>query len=362
MSKPKSVHRDLPPRMTRRTWRRASGALRHCFYYEHPRDATGKRKLSPLGTDLTVAKMKWAELEAGTFKSALISPSDTSMASAYKRYLAWANDREKSTLAPRTIKDRERYWTFLEPVFGALPLDHLEPPHLMRYFDARSAKTSAKKEIRFLSVLCEWARARGFMRNPNPVTGIVKQLKVKEGRDIYVSDEMLELVRKHASPIVQDVLDLAYLTGQRPADVLAMRWNSIHEGKVEIRQGKTGKKLRIREEGDLKTLLDRIRARGIVGMTILHDPSGQPLKPWGYFRSAFDRARDAAEKEAAETGEEFIRFQLRDLRAKAATDLDDPRKAQRLLGHTNASTTRAYIRKHRGDSVAPVKRKKKRSA
>lgn len=127
-------------------------------------------------------------------------------------------------------------------------------PDSAQELDARSAKTSAKK--------------------------------VKEGRDIYVSDEMLELVCKHASPIVQDVPDLAYLTGQRPADVLSMRWNSIHEGKVEIRQGKTGKKLRIREEGDLKKLLDRIRAR------------------------------DAAQKEAAETGEEFIRFQLR---AKAAT-------------------------------------------
>ena len=45
-------------------------------------------------------------------------------------------------------------------------------------------------------------------------------MKLKEGRDIYVTDEMLALVYSCSAPVIQDAIDLAYLTGQRPADVL----------------------------------------------------------------------------------------------------------------------------------------------
>lgn len=40
-------------------------------------------------------------------------------------------------------------------------------------------------------------------------------------------------------------MDLAYLTGQRPADVLSMRGNDCLDGHLQVAQGKTSKKLRI---------------------------------------------------------------------------------------------------------------------
>jgi hypothetical protein len=48
----------------------------------------------------------------------------------------------------------------------------------------------------------------------------------------------------------------------------------------------------------------------------------QPLKEFGYFRSLFDKARDAAEQEAKELGISFERFQFRDLRPKTVSDID----------------------------------------
>jgi hypothetical protein len=64
-------------------------------------------------------------------------------------------------------------------------------------------------------------------------------------------------------------------------------------------------------EGDLADLLKRIKTRqGIKGFTILADPKGQPLKEFGYFRSHFDKARDAAEQEAKKLG---ICDQVKDL-------------------------------------------------
>jgi len=80
-----------------------------------------------------------------------------------------------------------------------------------------------------------------------------------------------------------------------------------------------------------------------VGLSLIQDEYGQPLT-YCALRSRFDKARNAAK----------VRFQFRDIRAKAATDLEDLAHAQRLLGHRNRSTTEHYTRKRLGEKVAPV--------
>lgn len=354
MAKPKIKHDELPRRMVSRSYTNKRGETSTSYYYECPRDESGKRKAIALGTDLVQAKMKWAELEGLARKDAPIDPADTSVKAVHARYRQWAENRVQSGLEPRTLRDRERYWKSLEPVFGNVPIDAVRPEHMLQYFDARSSKVSAKKEIKFLSVVCNWARSRGFMVAPNPVAGVTRQMKVKESRDIYVTDDMLALVYKHADPIIQDALDLAYLTGQRPADVLKMRWSQVTDGALWVQQGKTKQKLRIDVAGELAQLLERIKARGLVGMTILADPKGQALKPFGYFRSHFDTARTEAEKEAKALGIELMRFQFRDLRAKAASDIESMTQARKLLGHATEEMTRHYVRARVGERVSPI--------
>ena len=100
-------------------------------------------------------------------------------------------------------------------------------------------------------------------------------MKIKEGWDIYVTDEMLALVYNCASPVIQDAIDLAYLTGQHPADVLKMRWDQIKDGSVWVEQGKIKARLQIGIVGELSALLERIKSRGVVGMTLLCDRKGQ---------------------------------------------------------------------------------------
>lgn len=60
--RPKSTHRDLPPRMLRRERTLKSGKVWESFYY-NGRNAEGQRVEIPLGSDLNEAKRKWAELE-----------------------------------------------------------------------------------------------------------------------------------------------------------------------------------------------------------------------------------------------------------------------------------------------------------
>lgn len=83
------------------------------------------------------------------------------------------------------------------------------------------------------------------MSTANPVTGTTRQMKIMEGRDIYVTAEMLALVYDCSVPVIQDAIDLAYLTGQRPADVLKMRWDQVKDGSLWVEQGKTKARLQI---------------------------------------------------------------------------------------------------------------------
>lgn len=349
--------------MTLRTYQNRAGDVWVGYYYEHKRDANGKRRATPLGSDLAEAKKKWAEIE-GT-----AAPTDpTTITGVHEQYVKWANNRAVSNLSIRTLSDREKYWVKLEPAYGQTPINSILPEHILPYFHARSSKSSGKKELKFMSALFNWARGRGLMQVPNPCAGLFSQMKVKEGREIYVEDEWLALVYAAGGDLIKDALDLAYLTGQRPADVKKMRWDWIKDGALIIGgaprpgQRKTGARLRIVMEGELKIVLDRIKARGIKGLTVLTDPKGQPLNDFGHFRNQFKKARDNAQKVADELGVEFVRFQFRDLRPKAASDLDSLRSikfAQRLLGHTTEGMTAEYIRQRRGDVVHPLPKKRK---
>jgi len=72
----------------------------------------------------------------------------------------------------RTYEDRKTYFKNLSPVFGNKPFEAIESTVVRTYIDRRSAKITAKKEMRFLSVVWNWAKERGIVSKPNPVAGV----------------------------------------------------------------------------------------------------------------------------------------------------------------------------------------------
>src|SRR5450830_364228 len=251
------------------------------------------------------------------------------------------------TLKMHTQRDYTQYFRLLEAVFGEVAIDSIRPFDIAEYLRVRgeTSKVRANREKALFSTIFNHARTWGYTDITNPCTGI-KGHKEK-GRDRYVSDDEYAAVWACAHPTVQDAMDLALCTGQRPADVLKIAVGDIADGKLSIAQNKTGKKLRIAIEGDLADVIARIMAkpRDKVNQALLQDPDGQRLT---YFalRSRFDSAREKS----------GVSFQFRDLRAKTATDIDDLAHAQRLLGHKNRSTTEIYTRDRKGESVMPLKR------
>jgi integrase len=142
-------------------------------------------------------------------------------------------------------------------------------------------------------------------------------------------------------------MDIAYFTGQRLGDVIRMKRADIRDGALSVTQGKTGKKMRIRIEGNLSTVIDRINARQrrAIGLSLIQDEDGQSLS-YAALRSRFDAARRAA----------GVSFQFRNIRAKAATDIPDLGDAQRLLGHKRRAMTEHYAGRRKGELVDPVGR------
>lgn len=108
-------------------------------------------------------------------------------------------------------------------------------------------------------------------------------------------------------------------------------------------------------------MITRIKARkakieGVRCLALICNEAGEPLRK-SAMRYRFDKARDAAASATQnEAQAERLRsIQFRDLRAKAASDMEALDKAQKPSGHTKRDMTEHYVRKRRGEKVSPVK-------
>lgn len=312
------------------------------FYYDHG----GKpRREEPLGSDYGRAIQRWAEIERDhTGKPGSVVTF---------RYVA---DRYRAEVvpakAPRTQRDNLQELGKLIAFFDdpPAPLDAIQPQHVRQYLLwRRDAPVRANREKALLSHLWNWARATGYTALTNPCAGVPGHRE--HARSMYVEDDAYRAAWEASDLPLRDALDLAYLTGQRPADVLRMDERDVRDGMLHLRQGKTGATLRIVVEGELAALLARIAERKaplvLHATRLIVDERGRALRRDG-LRYRFDAAR-------AKSG---VAFQFRDLRAKAATDkaeAQDMRQAQRQLGHASVVMTEAYVRARRGDKVTPTR-------
>ena len=237
--------------------------------------------------------------------------------------------------------------------------------HVIAWRDDLVARTLSGSTVRHrlaaLSSLFEYLCEKNAVTH-NPVKGVRKNKE--KPRDFYADDAVWSAVYAAACIELQDAMDLNYLTGQRPADVLKMRLADIKDGVIEVQQNKTKKKLRILldDEGvrtELGKVIDRIKARErkVASLFLIATPAGTALNQWT-LRTRFDDARAAAAKAAAAAGDDALAariraFQFRDIRPKAASEMD-LEHASKLLGHTEHEITEKVYRRV-GETVKPTK-------
>lgn len=323
MGRRRQRHLHLPPLMHERDGR---------YYY-------GRNDVA-LGDDFTAALHRYADLhgvseEAHTFSQ---------IAALYLK-------RGTKHLAPKTLREYARQLPRLVRWIGGRPLSSVTPHMVRRWLTERGDTVAATREKALLSAVYSFARAAGYYDGLNPCTGI-RGKAAHRGR--YVTDDELRAVLDKSDATLAGFLELAYLTGQRPSDVLKMTRADVRDGSLWVAQGKTGAKVRISVVGALDALLSRLLARheGVVeSLYLIRDERGQRLTLSG-MRKRFWTAREKAGAD----------WQIRDLRAKAASDADTARHAQMLLGHSARTTTDRYIRQAAGEVVQPILRETRKIA
>lgn len=316
-------------------------------YYFLDTGAKPRREIS-LGQDYVAAVQKWAELTAGDVHGKVIT--FRTAAEKYMRDVLPGKGDE-------TQKDNLRELANLYKFFDDPPvaLDEIEPINIRQYLDWRAAApVRANREKALFSHIFNFAREKGLTKAANPCAG-VKGNK-ESGRDAYIDDVIFKAVWDAAEQHLRDAMDLAYLTGQRPADVRKMSQADIKSGAVSVRQNKGGKLLRVSVEGEFAAVIERINARKVSGLT-LAAKNGRSLTK-AMLRGAFDRARLAAVIARPDLAAGIKAFQFRDLRAKAGTDTEESRgmaAAKDQLGHSTETMTAHYVRHRRGKLVKPTK-------
>lgn len=327
MGREKTKNNDLPPRMFARKGKKLT-----TYYYVTTGSAS--RKWINLGRDKNEALKQWAALEQGKN----LNPN------TFEEIAAIYENEEIPKKAPATQKDYLRELKKLLPVFGTMPIDQIQPHHIKRYLNLRTGKVRANREKALVSCIFNFARENGYTNVSNPCIGVKGNKEL--GRDRYIEDTEYVLLWNKSNETLKDILDLLLFTGQRPADVRKMTTGDIKDNAIWVKQGKTGAKLGIEIINEFKIIMERIlnRKKNVRSIYLISDINGQPLSQWT-IRTWFDKARE----------DSGINFQMRDLRAKNATDAKNIELAKKRLGHSTTQMTEKYIRSRKGEKVPPLK-------
>lgn len=332
----------------------------------------------PLGSDYIMAVRKWSEISAEHVKAGSIV-TFRAVAESYVREVLPLKAKATQDLNMRELANLYKFFDDRNE-----PMESIAPTMIHQYLKWRvkwtveakrkqnaervaagkapvkitgkEGQVPANREKALFSHIWNFARESGLTKLANPCAGI--KGFTEDGRDVYIEDDILAIVYEHAEPPLQDAIDLAYLTGQRPADVLKTSRADIKDGALLVQQNKTGKKVRFVIEGDLHDLIERIKGKKVSSLRLISSEAGTPLTKYE-LRGAFDRARDAAVAAHPHREAEIRGFQFRDLRAKAGTDTEEVSgmaAAQDQLGHSTATMTAHYVRHRRGKLIKPTQK------
>lgn len=337
-----AANKGLPAR-----WTFKHGA----YFYLVPkcvRDKWDGKSWFRLGSNLSDAYRLWADRVDTPVKAKTIGD-------LFDRYLAEVIPKKKEKSA-KTATENIYQIARLRPVFGDMPYTDLVPSDIYRYHAKRTAKVAAKREIEVLSHVFRKAVEWGFL-NRHPFSGQV-ELEGVTPRDRYVEDwELVELLemkprkKKGGLKMVQAYLRLKLLTGLRQRDLLLIRMTDLLGEGIFVKPSKTknssGMKRIYEWTPALRKAVDEcLAARPALSPYLFCNGKGEPLVDFkkGTAKGFADIWQNCMARLLAET-KVTERFTEHDLRAKVASDQDSVARAQELLAHVDAKTTKKFYRR-----------------
>lgn len=198
----------------------------------------------------------------------------------------------------------------------------------------------ANRTITVLRLVFDYALEEQLV-DSNPCVGIKRIAQETRTRRILPSE--YNAIKAKAKPLLQVVMDLCFLTGQRIGDVLTIRRADLKDEGIYIEQQKTGARLMVAWTPELREAVDRAKAlHGQVASMYLLKGVRTQAPTYHMIWKQWTKACDEAGVEDAN---------IHDLRAMSGTEAEaqghDP---QKLLGHADAKMTKRYLR----DRTVPV--------
>lgn len=278
----------------------------------------------------------------------------------------WELDRMPGH-AKKTQADEQRMGRVIADSFADFTAAQIDGPSVSDFLKPMRVKPRTHNGYRaHLSELMSFAIARGLRpAGSNPVTDI-PPLTLK-ARTRYITDSELRRIkvaanygddglRTRSGPMLCALVDVAYLTGQRIGDLLALEWSQVKDDGILFVPAKTkdttGAAVLIEWTPKLSAVVERLKAlrkerRGFAPQ-IFTTQDGKAYSYWGA-SSAWKRAVKRA-------GVKGVHFH--DLRAKALTDVDELRGmgAARTMGaHSTETQTADYVRHKKARKTGATK-------
>ena len=224
----------------------------------------------------------------------------------------------------------------LNRAFGHMRPSDIRPAHIAKYHDlvGQHAPYQANRELALITHVLKYAVRWGYI-DENPAREI--QRHPEQPRQRYITDAEYLAVWEIAPPWIQILMDLAYITGQRRADLLSLTRSQLGPDGISIQQSKTGQRLLIEWSPELRDAINRaLAAQGAIeSLYVICDTQGQRRRD-AAFTSAWTRLQNKAIEQELITE----KFQFRDIRAKAGSD-----SSGEQLGHTSTATLNRHYKR-----------------
>lgn len=287
-----------------------------------------------LGSDRKQAHKTFHELMT---QSQSVRVTSDSVVYIFDQYLEWLhNNRAESTYL--------WYLNILQSFASAIPngitTTQLKPHHAQKWIDQSSTSSDSTKRGKVVALkrVFNWAVKLGLI-NTNPLANLEKP---PEGRrNVVITDEDYKLILKNCSDnCFKDLLKVAWDTGARPQEILAMEARHVELELSRIvfpkEESKNKRKPRIVYLGEPSERIVRKQLVDISDGPLLRNSQG---KPWNK-TSINSRFRRLAKK----TGMKFCLYNFRHSFATRKLQAGlDPLTVAELLGHSDPSMlTRVY--------------------
>lgn len=269
--------------------------------------------------------------------------------------------------APKTQKDEKRRMQIIAGSFDDFRACDMRSPDVADFLKHFESKPRTHNMMRAdLRELMRYAEVRGY-REPgtNPVLS-VRTIGIQD-RQRHLTDSELRRIKAGAmrgkdgeltrsGPMLCALIDMAYLTGQRVGDLLALDWDQVSDEGIAFRPSKTAKTtgaaVFVKTSVRLQEVIARLRKmgeeRGAASPAVFVTQEGG--------RAQYDGIKTAWQRALERSGVKDAH--IHDLRARALTDTNEShgmQEAKNKGAHSTEKQTAAYIRNRKATKTKATK-------